>query len=120
MHRLISFALVGLLATVIHVAVASVLITALGWRAALANGAAFCVATSASYALNSRLTFQQALSGRTLQRFLAVAVAGLGLSMLISGAAERFGMHYLGGIGLVVTSVPLLSYLAHSRWTYRT
>ena len=119
MRRLICFLLVGVFATAIHVAVASVLITTAGWRAALANGAAFCVATIASYALNSRLTFQRAVSGRTLRRFLTVAVAGLGLSMAISGGAERAGLHYLVGIALVVTGVPVLSYLAHSRWTYR-
>lgn len=119
MRRLIFFLLVGVLATAVHVAVASVLITAAGWWAVFANGVAFCVATLASYSLNSRLTFQQPLSGRTLQRFLTVATAGLALSMAISGGAERAGLHYLVGIALVVSGVPLLSYLAHSRWTYR-
>lgn len=118
-RRPIFFLLVGVLATAVHVAVASVLITGAGWRVVFANGVAFCVATLASYSLNSRLTFQQPLSGRTLQRFLAVATAGLALSMAISGGAERAGLHYLVGIALVVSGVPVLSYLAHSRWTYR-
>lgn len=119
MRRLFSFLLVGVLATAIHVAVAGALIDGAGWRAAFANGVAFCVATLASYSLNSRVTFQQPLSGRTLQRFLTVATAGLALSMAISDGAERAGLHYLVGIALVVSGVPLLSYLAHSRWTYR-
>ena len=119
MRRFISFGAVGALATAVHVAVASGLITAAGWPAGLANGAAFCVATVASYSINSRLTFRQAMSRRTLWRFIAVAAAGAGLSMAISGGAERLGLHYLVGIALVVVSLPPLTFLAHSRWTYR-
>jgi putative flippase GtrA len=118
-RRFISFGAVGALATAVHVAVASGLITAAGWPAGLANGAAFCVATFVSYSLQSRLTFRRAMSRRTLWRFVAVAAAGAGLSMAISGGAERLGLHYLVGIALVVISLPLLTFLAHSRWTYR-
>lgn len=118
-RRVMTFGLVGVLATGIHVMVASALIAGVGWPAGFANGAAFCVATLASYSLNSRLTFRQAMSRRTLWRFVAVAALGALLSMAISGGAEWYGLHYLVGIALVVTSLPLLTFLAHSRWTYR-
>jgi putative flippase GtrA len=59
------------------------------------------------------------MSRRTLWRFVAVAALGALLSMAISGGAEWYGLHYLVGIALVVTSLPLLTFLAHSRWTYR-
>ena len=118
-RRFSSFGLVGALATAIHVAVASALIAGVAWPAGLANGLAFCVATLASYSLNSRLTFQQAMSRRTLWRFVAVAAVGAVLSMAISGGAEWYGLHYLVGIALVVLSLPLLTFVAHSRWTYR-
>ena len=119
MRRVMTFGLVGVLATAIHVTVASALIEGAGWPAGLANGAAFCVATLVSYSLNSRLTFRQAMSRRKLGRFVAVAGAGAALSMAISTGAEWYGLHYLVGIALVVTSLPLLTFLAHSRWTYR-
>lgn len=119
MRRFISFAAVGGLATAVHVAVASVLIVAAGWPAGFANGAAFCVATVASYSINSRVTFRRAVSRRTLWRFIAVAAAGALVSMAISGAADRLGLHYLIGIALVVVSLPPLTFVAHSRWTYR-
>lgn len=116
---MIGFSVVGLLATAVHVVVASMLIAKAGRPAAFANGVAFCVATGVSYGLNSWLTFQRPFTRRTLYRFGAVALAGVALSMLISGTAERLGLHYLIGIALVVASVPLLSFLAHRRWTYR-
>jgi len=118
-RRFSSFGLVGALATAIHVAVASTLIAGAAWPAGLANGLAFCVATLASYSLNSRLTFRRAMSRRTFWRFVAVAALGAVLSMAISGAAEWYGLHYLVGIALVVLSLPPLTFLAHSRWTYR-
>lgn len=119
MRRFISFGSVGVLSTAVHVAVASALITAAGWPAGFANGVAFCVATVVSYSLQSRLTFRRAMSRRTLWRFVAVAAGGAAVSMAISGGAEWLGLHYLVGIALVVVSLPPLTFVAHSRWTYR-
>jgi putative flippase GtrA len=110
---------VGALATAVHVGVASALIVSAGRAAPTANGVAFCVATLVSYALNARLTFRRPLTPTSLARYLAVALGGLGLSMLLSGLAAAAGWHYLAGIGLVVITVPPLTYAAHSRWTYR-
>lgn len=118
-RRLLVFAAVGALATAVHIGVASALIVSAGRAAPIANGVAFCVATLVSYALNARLTFRRPLTPASLARFLAVAFAGLGLSMLLSGLAAAAGWHYLAGIGLVVIAVPPLTYAAHSRWTYR-
>jgi putative flippase GtrA len=118
-RRLLAFAAVGALATVVHVGVASGLIVSAGRAAPAANGVAFCVATLVSYALNARLTFRRPLTRGGLARFLAVALGGLGLSMGLSGLAAAAGWHYLAGIGLVVLTVPPLTYAAHSRWTYR-
>lgn len=119
MRRFISFGSVGVLSTAVHVAVASALITAAGWPAGFANGAAFCVATVASYSINSRITFRQAMSRRTLWRFVTVAAGGAAVSMAISSGAQWLGLHYLVGIALVVLSLPPLTFVAHSRWTYR-
>ncbi len=118
MRQLIGFLMVGLLATATHVAVAVTLVAKAGRPAVFANGAAFCIATAVSYGLNSWLTFQRPFTRHTLWRFGAVSIAGLGLSMLISGIAQWFGLHYLLGIALVATGVPPLTFLAHRGWTY--
>jgi putative flippase GtrA len=120
MRKMTGFCAVGVLATTVHVVVAAMLITKAGRPAALANAAAFCMATGVSYGLNSWLTFARPFSRRTLLRFGTVALAGLGLSTLISGTAQWFGMHYLIGIAAVVLSVPPLTFLAHRDWTYRS
>ena len=88
-------------------------------RATTANGAAFCVATLLSYLVNTFWTFRRQATGHNAIRYWIVAVLGLGLTLLLSGAAEAAEFHYLVGIALVVALVPPLTFLLHSHWTYR-
>ena len=119
MHRLLRFAAVGLLSTGIHVAVAASFIHWVSPVAALANVTAFVVATLASFVLNSRWTFATRLHGKVLARFITVSLLGCAMAAGLSGLAEWSGCSYQFGIGLVVVFVPPVTYLLHSRWTYR-
>jgi putative flippase GtrA len=113
------FALSGLLATGLHVCIATVFIKAVLPAPSVANGVAFMGATVFSYLVNTIWSFSSPLHGKNLMRFCAVAFIGLALSMTISGTAQYYGLHYLYGIALVVCIVPPVTFFLHSYWTYK-
>jgi putative flippase GtrA len=115
----IRFAVSGLLVTGLHVLIATAFIHYVSHTAALANGVAFVVATVFSYWINSTWSFSSTLHGRNLIRFCIVSFIGLSLAMIISGAAQYFGLHYLYGIAIVVCIIPPVTFLLHNFWTYR-
>lgn len=118
-RRALRFAVTGIGVTVLHVIIAAGLIEAAGWRPALANGAAFAVATLTSYLCNTLWSFSQTPAPANLARFVIVSLLGLGIAMAVSGAAEAWGLPYWLGIAAVVLSVPPTTFLLHAFWTYR-
>lgn len=118
-RQALRFALSGLLATGLHVLIATAFIQIILPAPPLANGVAFIVATIFSYLINTLWSFSRPLHGRNLFRFFVVSCIGLFLAMTISGAAQYLGLHYLYGIGLVVCIVPPVTFLLHNFWTYR-
>jgi putative flippase GtrA len=113
------FALSGMLATSLHVFIATAFIQIVSPAPSLANGVAFLVATVFSYLINTIWSFSRPLHGRNLFRFCLVSFIGLFLAMFISGAAQHFGLHYWYGIFFVVCIVPPVTFFLHSFWTYR-
>ncbi|MCM2311648.1 MAG: GtrA family protein [Steroidobacteraceae bacterium] len=95
------------------------MIEVVGVRAVAANGLAFSIATLLSYLLNTFWTFRRRATGANALRFWTVALLGLGLTLLLSGAAEAARLHYFVGILLVIVLVPPLTFVLHSAWTYR-
>jgi putative flippase GtrA len=112
------FAAVGVATTLLHIVVAVSIIRGFGAPTWIANGIAFTVATVFAYVVNTLLTFGRRLSGRSLRRYVVVAIVGLLLSMGISALAAWAGLGYLAGIACVVVVVTGLSFLAHRNWTY--
>lgn len=119
LRRATRFGLSGLFATGTHVLCACLLIEVVGVRAVAANGLAFSIATLLSYLLNTFWTFRRRATGANALRFWTVALLGLGLTLLLSGAAEAARLHYFVGILLVIVLVPPLTFVLHSAWTYR-
>lgn len=113
------FGFSGLLVTALHAFVAFALITMDLLNPAAANGIAFLVSNFFSYIINTLWTFSSPLHGRSLLRFLSVSFLGFIIAIMVSGAAEAYDLHYWYGIGLVVCTVPPVTFLLHSFWTYR-
>lgn len=113
------FAASGLLVTATHILVADGLIRLVLPVPPLANGLAFVVATAFSYTINTLWSFSRPLHRRTLFRFVLVSCVGLGLAVGVSGIAHYLQFHYMYGIALVVATVPPVTFLLHSVWTYR-
>ncbi len=116
---IVRFGLAGMVATLDHVLVAWLAMEKFQLHPALANGLAFLHANSLAYLINTRWTFRASHSARTWRRYLAVSLFGGLASMLISGGVALAGGHELLGILLVVCLLPLISFHAHRRYTYR-
>ncbi len=114
------FSITGLFVTGLHVFVATYLITVPTWHPSIANGLAFVLATLVSYVMNTVWSFSAPLERRTLHRFVGVSVLGCMLAMAISGMSSHLGFDYRIGIGFVVVTIPPISFVLHSLWTYRT
>lgn len=113
------FGVVGLLATALHIALVSLLVETRVCEAVAANGLAFIGANLSGYVANTRWSFAQRLSFASWQRYLLVSLAGWLLSMLIAALVQRAGGHYLLGVALVVSVVPVANFLGHRLYTYR-
>ena len=117
---MLRFGLVGVAATLLHVALVLALVERVAAPLYLANGLAFCAALALSYLGNHAWTFRA--SGRHevhFPRFVAVALAGLALNQgIMALAVEGLGLDYRIGLMLVVTLVPLLSFLGNRAWAF--
>lgn len=113
------FLLSGLLATGVHFAVAVSLIRQGQAEPAPANAIAFVVATAFSYVINTLWSFGSAVGGVTLIRFVLVQLLGVALAALVSGTADRLGLHYVIGTACVPLFVTPITYTLHRLWTYR-
>ena len=113
------FIVSGLLVTGLHVLVATVFINLISPVPSLANGVAFMVATTFSYLINTLWSFSKSLHGKNMSRFIVVSMIGCFLAMTVSGLADLYGFHYAIGIMWVALTVPPVTFLLHSFWTYR-
>lgn len=118
-RRLIRFGISGMIATGIHVAVATQLIWLLHASQVSANGIAFVIANIGSYLLNTIWSFGARPTRDSYLRFLAVSLLGLVLTLAISAGAQVAGVGYWVGLAAILSVVPLVTFLLHRCWTYR-
>jgi putative flippase GtrA len=118
MRRFAGFSGIGVLNTLIHLALVVVLVEGAGWHSVMANCAAFVVANLFSFWANSRWNYRTTFCARRYGRFLMVSLAGLLITAALSGLAAWLGWHYLLGTAMVFVALPLLTFLAHERWTW--
>jgi putative flippase GtrA len=103
----------------IHVIVATSLITIAHFHPALGNGLAFVIANLASYTANTRWSFNARMSYDNWRRFIVVSLVAWLLTVATAWIVEAVGGHYMIGIGLVVMLIPALTFTAHRTFTYR-
>lgn len=120
-HQGLLFALIGLAATAVHVAIAFAVREAIDATALQANFAGYCAAVSVSYFGNARWTFRSdGLRAAQFVRFLVLSVSGLiANEAIIYLLVERLGWPFGGGLVVVVIVVPVLSFLAARAWAFR-
>jgi len=117
--RLFRFGVSGIIATGIHVAVATSLIYLLHASQVSANGMAFVIANVSSYLLNTLWSFGATPGRDSYLRFLAVSLLGLVLTLGISAGAQALGAGYWAGLAAILSVVPAVTFVLHRAWTYR-
>ncbi|WP_432259426.1 GtrA family protein [Cupriavidus sp. TMH.W2] len=117
--KLLRFGISGVIATAIHVAVATPLIYLLHASQVSANGVAFIIANICSYLLNTLWSFGARPSRNSYLRFLAVSMVGLGMTLGMSSVAQALGAGYWLGLAAILSVVPVVTFVLHRSWTYR-
>lgn len=115
-----SFGVIGVLATVTHVAVFSVLVE-LGLATPVAASIpAFLAALVISYFANHHWTFDmRGAHIKHMPRFTLVSVLGLGLNTLITYVVvDVWGGWYGFALAAVILVVPAVTFLLNRHWTY--
>ncbi len=120
MPALIRFAISGGLATLTHITVFVLLVESLHMRPLYASVPAFLAAVGVSYVMNYRWTFDaQGPHHVMLPRFVLVALAGLGLNMLITWLVVDVGHYWYGyALAAIVMSVPLVTFSLSKFWVF--
>lgn len=116
---LLTFGVIGLATTATHILIAIRLLEVSGLHPALANTAAFLVATTVGYVLNSYWSFRSRSSGRALLRYLTVTSFGAACCAALTSIAHARGVHPWLAIVATLMVVPLLTFILHQQWTFR-
>jgi putative flippase GtrA len=115
-----AFALVGVVAAVVHYGVLIGLVQIVGWRAVPAALAGYVCGGIVSYLLNRAHVFAtERTNVEAGWRFALVAAVGFGLTWVFMHVfVDRFAMPYL--VAQIVTTliVMLWSFVAHKFWSF--
>jgi putative flippase GtrA len=119
-RQIFRFGVVGVAATVTHVAVAVTLIERVGTPVLAGNGLAFLVAVFVSYFGHHSWTFaRDGFHDRHLPRFVTISLIGLALNQAIIFALVTLGgLPYLVGVLVVVSVVPALTFVLSRSWAF--
>lgn len=117
---LLGFALVGLSATGVHVAVGLILVWSGLFGAFFANVLAFSVAFMVSYFGHHRFSFRSTAQHRSaMPRFLAVAAFGLALNQaIVFGMVDLGHLRYELALVVIVGTVPAVTYVLSRIWAF--
>lgn len=113
------FLITGILVTALHAVIAVILIHNMTLKPPLANGAAFILATIASYIINTRWSFSSKSSHHVIFKFCAVSIIGLHISVSVAWIAQELGISYLFGIFFTAIISPAITFTLHNFWTYK-
>lgn len=116
--QLVRFAIVGVLNTGLHLAVVAVLTQVIGASQLVSNAAAYVVASSFSFVVNSIWSFGARPHARRYVRFQVVGLLGLAVCAFFGYLGDVFGWHYVIAVLLSGCVLPLITFLAHRFYTY--
>lgn len=119
-RQLTGFSLIGVINTFIHLILVTTLVEFFVINPMLANGMAFIGANLFSFWANSRWSFRTIITSQRYLRFLMVSLVGLGVSVISIAMSETLQWHYLAGVLLSFIFLPLITFLAHRYWTWKT
>ncbi len=117
--RFTKFPAIGVLNTLIHLAVVSGLAEFFYMHPVTANCAAFVAANLFSFFANSYFNYHTPITITLYGRFLTVSLGGLSITAILSAFATMQGWHYLIGTAMVFVTLPVLTFTVHHWWTWK-
>lgn len=118
-RQIARFGLVGIAATAVHSVVAIAYLETTGGGALPANLLGFSVAFSVSLAGNMLWVFPgKGRSHAAVVRFLAVALAALGVTCAISWLFDRAQIEPMLSLPVVLLAAPVVSYCGNRFWVF--
>jgi putative flippase GtrA len=120
-RQVVTFLMVGSVATVLQYAILVLLVETAGWKAATASAAGFAVSAVLNYLLNRRLTFASDTAHSVgAPRFAAVAGMGLAINWgAMKLLTEALGIHYLLAQVLATSGTLVWNFVGNKCWTFR-
>lgn len=120
-RQLFRFGLIGVVSTLVHVAVALIVHYLFGVSQLWSNAIAFATAWSVSYAGNWLWTFEATTThAHSAPRYMVVAGCGFALNQLIVLiTSEWWGWPMWLALVPVVMIVPLVGFFASRYWAYK-
>jgi len=113
------FGVIGVLNTIIHGSILSLLVGFLSFNVIASNLMAFIVANVFSFLLNSFFTFKTKATLLLYYRFLLSSLLSLALTLFISYISFSLGFSYLIGFGFIVILVPVFSFFIMKAWAFK-
>lgn len=117
--RAFRFLLIGGITAVCYIGTMALMVDVMNTSATVGAVVAFIVGTIVSYLGNSLYTFDAALGGRAMSRFVVVVLFGLISNVGIAWLLEGFGFHHLLISLVILVIVPVQNFVLHETWTFR-
>lgn len=116
--QFVVFCAFGVVNTAIHALTVVALVEWGGTGATLANTVAFFLANLFSYGVNSLVTFKVRPSFEGYLRFFSSSLVVLATTIVVSGAGEAAGVHYIPVMIMLMIMSPILSFLMVRRFAF--
>ena len=116
-HKLIRYALIGGISTLVHISIASLYIYFIYDSLFQSNIMGFLVAYIFSYTIQSKFVFEREISRDRAIKYFLVQVGALVVAILLSDILDGFNS-YIKSI-IVALLLPLVTFFIHKFWTFK-
>jgi len=116
-HKLVRYAFIGGVSTLIHIAGASLYIYFINSSLLQSNIVGFLLAYTFSYTIQSKLVFESKLSQAKAIKYFLVQVVALLIAIFVSDILDGYSS-YIKTI-IVALLLPLVTFFVHKFWTFK-
>ena len=114
--KIVKYAIVGIISTIIHVVLAFVFIYFFYPSLLLSNIFGFCIAYIFSYIAQSTFVFESQLTVKKAIKYFIVQFSSLIISIQITGIIDDLNLYL--NVLLVVFILPFITFIIHKLWTF--
>lgn len=116
-HKLVRYAFIGGVSTLIHIGGASLYIYFINSSLLQSNMVGFLMAYTFSYTIQSKFVFEAKLSKSKALKYFAVQIVALLIAILFSDMLNEYNS-YIKTV-IVALVLPLVTFFVHKFWTFR-